>query len=143
MEIHCSADMCHLMYRAKLGSVIVHLFFISVRSIECILKIFIAIKATEDCCFCFLYFWHLTVLTFPTERFWVTGLEVLSCLRITRLIPDASQLCLCYFQMIKFGPFWGKKKKGVVICHTPRGLTTRHALIYWRLTASYSWIRRS
>lgn len=96
-------------YRAKFGSVIVHLFFISVKSIE-FSKFLSELKQQKTVGFCFLYFWHLTALTFPTERFWVTGLEVLFCLWITRLIPDASQLCLCDFQTIMFGPFWGKKK---------------------------------
>lgn len=121
VDFHCSADVCHLMVQGKTWKCDSASLLCKCQKYRMYYQKFsLQLKQQNTVGFCFLYFWHLTMLTFPTEGFWVTVLEVLSSLRITRLIPDSSQLCLCNFQTIKFGPFWGGGERGCNLPQTSR-----------------------
>lgn len=115
-------------YRAKLGSVIVHPFFIGVKSLECILKISVTIKATEYCWFLFSLLLTFSCVNLPNRKILSNRVESPVLLTDYQVNSRCFSGLSVWFSDYKVWSILGKKKRGI-ICQTPRGLTTRHAFI--------------
>lgn len=126
VDFHCSADVCHVMVQGKTWKC--DSASLLVKNIECILKIFITIKATEDCWLLFSLLLTFFCVNLPYRR--ILNNRVGSPV----LLRDHQVSCKClsamsmWFSDNKVWPILGKKE-GVVICHRPWRLTTKHIFI--------------
>lgn len=107
-------------YRAKPGSVIVHLFFISVKNKECILKIFIAFKATEDCWLQFSLLLTFNCVYVPNRPILSNRVGSPLLLRVHEVNFRCLSAMSVWFSEDKVWPILGEKKRDCNLPQTSR-----------------------